>query len=75
MWNKYFTTRQQLYHRKKMTLEQLRQEITEYYEYYKECCEDAETTPIPQDEYIEQITACLYHCIDSQVQFIAYNQE
>ena len=58
-----------------MTLEQLRQEITDYYDYYKECCEDAETTPIATNEYIERMTELLSHCIESQVELIAYNQE
>ena len=56
-----------------MTSEQLLSEITEYYDYYKECCEDAETTPIATNEYIERMTELLSHCIESQVELIAYN--
>ena len=57
-----------------MTLEQLRQEIIEYYSYYEECCEEAESTPKPKDEYIEKITELLVHCIECQVELIAYNE-
>jgi len=58
-----------------MALQKLLQEITEYYNYYEECCEDAESEPIPKDEYIEQMVELLSHCIESQVHLIAYNEE
>ena len=57
-----------------MALQKLLQEITEYYNYYEECCEEAESTPIPQDEYIEKMCELLSHCIESQVHLISYEE-
>ena len=59
----------------KMTTNQLIEEIIEYYSYYKECCEDAETTPIATNQFIERMVELLSHCIESQVELIAYNEE